>query len=181
MDDTRFGALSRRVGTTTAPEGTAKMPADVMSESAERRRSVLGSLGAAAVGMLAGIGLQTTEAGKARSRKNQKHRTVGAEGKRKGGPTGPTGPTGPAGTGTMATGPTGPAGPAGPTGDSGAVGPQGPAGASGVVPSGTLICNKAGGGNQCSGYDDCPSPWTICVREGGPGAFTTNGICCRLA
>jgi hypothetical protein len=30
-------------------------------------------------------------------------------------------------------------------------------------------------------YDDCPAPYTICVREGGPGGYTTNGICCRFA
>ena len=71
-------------------------------------------------------------------------------------------------------------GPQGPTGDTGPQGPQGEPGASGVVPSGTLICSKDGR-NQCAGYDQCPAPYTICVREGGAGGYTTNGICCRLA
>ncbi|MFN8662431.1 MAG: hypothetical protein U0075_11105 [Thermomicrobiales bacterium] len=183
MDDTRFDALSRLVGIGTPHADGTGRTAGVTANSPERRRSVLGSLGAAGVALLAGFGLHTTSARKSRSQKKKRtgKRTVGAEGKKKAGPagpTGPTGPTGPAGPGSIGTGPTGPTGPAGATG---AVGPQGPAGPSGVVPTGTLICNKAGGGNQCSGYGQCPSPWTICVREGGPGAYTTNGICCRLA
>ena len=78
------------------------------------------------------------------------------------------------------TGDTGPQGPQGPQGNTGPQGPQGEPGASGVVPSGTLICST-NGRNQCAGYDQCPAPYTICVREGGAGAYTTNGICCRLA
>jgi len=102
------------------------------------------------------------------------------------GPTGPTGPAGPQGargdTGPKGdTGDTGPQGDPGPKGDTGDTGPQGVPGASGVAPRGTLICNYLGGGNQCSGYDDCPAPFTLCVREGGPAGFSTNGICCRLS
>jgi hypothetical protein len=119
------------------------------------------------------------------------------------GPTGPTGPKGPIGpegamgeTGPQGapgvTGPRGDVGPQGdpgpkgdpgdpgPKGDKGDTGPQGAPGSSADIPSGTLICNK-NNPNQCAGYGQCPSPYTICVREGGPGAYTTNGICCRFA
>lgn len=186
MDDTRFDALSRRVGGGKRPEAVPEPAATTVPESGERRRQVLGSLGATGMVLLAGLGLgaQTASAqkgkgkGKGKSKGKDKRQKAQAAGKI--GPTGPTGPAGPAGaagSGSQVTGPTGPMGPQGPTG---AAGPQGPAGASGVVPSGTLICNTANR-NECSGYNQCPSPWTICVREGGPGAYTTNGICCRLA
>lgn len=185
MDDKRFDKISRRVGRGIQEDDGA---GSAVPESGERRRQVLGSLGATGMVLLAGLGLgaQTASAkkGKHKSKKKDKRQPARADGKnsKKGspgavGPTGPTGPAGPAGTGSQVTGPTGPAGPAG---EPGATGPEGPAGASGVVPRGTLICNTANR-NECSGYNQCPSPWTICVREGGPGAYTTNGICCRLA
>lgn len=195
MDDTRFDALSRHIGSGKRPENGAASTNLVIPESGERRRQVLGSLGATGMVLLAGLGLgaQTSAAKtkKKKSRNKGKHKdnrqSAQAEGKNRKkssagaagptGPTGPAGPAGPAGSGSQITGPAGPMGPQGPVGPAG---PQGPAGASGVVPTGTLICNTANR-NQCSGYDQCPSPWTICVREGGPGAYTTNGICCRLA
>ena len=193
MDDTRFDALSRHVGSEKRQEHLAGHVTLTIPESGERRRQVLGSLGATGMVLLAGLGLgaQASAARKSKNKNKQKHKNkrqpAQAEGKNRkksgagtAGPTGPTGPAGPAGPAGSGSQITGPAGPMGPQGPAGPAGPQGPAGASGVVPTGTLICNTANR-NQCSGYNQCPSPWTICVREGGPGAYTTNGICCRLA
>jgi hypothetical protein len=155
------------------------------------RRHLLGSLGAAGLAVLASLGLgeQSAAAKQGRARA-ERHRSGDGHPHGKRGKRGEAGPGGPAGSpGSQGEkggqgdkgdkGDTGAQGDPGLKGDKGDTGSQGATGASGVAPSGTLICNSHP--NQCSGYDDCPHPYTLCVREGGPGAFSTNGICCRLS
>ena len=107
------------------------------------RRQLLGSLGAAGLAVMAGLGLQATTAEKKRkgkSKSKNKHTSAGAEHHRNGkngkngkqGPKGPTGPTGPAGSGSGSEGATGPTGPTGPTGLTGPAGPSGDAGEAGT-------------------------------------------------
>ena len=168
MGNARFADLSRRLGITEPQEDVA---GDLLlhgPSSGGGRRNVLGSLAAAGLAMVAGLGLsEQSAAGKGNNNGNENGQTK-RRSKPKPGPKGDRGDAGPQGD-------------PGAKGDKGDTGPQGAAGASGVAPSGTIICNKSGGGNQCSGYDDCPAPYNLCVREGGAGGFTTNGICCRLS
>ena len=187
MDDARIDDLSQRGAMSESQEG---VPGDGVAQtprSGGRRRHVLGSLAAAGLAVVAGLGWGEPSAAAKQGRATAERRRNGH-----GNPGGKRGKRGEAGPGGPAGGPGSPGekgdkgdagaqGNPGPKGDKGDTGSQGATGASGVAPSGTLICNAAGGGNQCSGYDDCPYPYTLCVREGGPGAFSTNGICCRLS
>jgi hypothetical protein len=142
VDDARFDDLSRRLGMHERPEGVAGDGARETLRSSGGRRSMLGSLGAAGIAMVAGLGLQTATA-----KKKSKHKPADAERHKHGkkgkpgakGPTGPTGPTGPAGSGsgsagaTGPTGPTGPMGPAGPSGSAGETGLRGETGPQGIT------------------------------------------------
>ncbi len=181
MSDERSNDRSRCLEMSEPQEGVpgARVPQTLSSGGG--RRNVLGSLAAAGLAVLASLGLGEQSAVAKQGRATAERRRSGdghPSGKR--GKRGEAGPGGPAGS-PGSPGEKGEKGDTGPKGDKGDTGPQGATGASGVVPRGTLICNTGGFGNDCSGYDDCPAPFTICVREGGPGAFSTNGICCRLA
>ena len=175
VGDMRCDDRSQREEMSEPQEGVPGDGVPQTLRSGRGRRNLLGSLGATGLAVLAGLGFGELSAAAKRGPATAERRRSGngrPRGKR-----GEAGPGGPAGS----PGSPGEKGDKGDTGAQGDTGPQGATGASGVAPRGTLICNYLGGGNQCSGYDDCPAPFTLCVREGGPGGFSTNGICCRLS
>ena len=191
MTDVRTDDLSRREEMSEPQAGVGGDGVPQALGTSGGRRHVLGSLAAAVVAVLASLGWgEPSAAAKRGLVTGESHRKGDGHPHGKRGKRGEAGPGGPAGNPGSAggkgekgekgdKGDTGNQGDKGDKGDKGDTGSQGATGASGVAPSGTLICNS--NPNQCQGYDDCPAPYTLCVREGGPGAFTTNGICCRLS
>jgi hypothetical protein len=188
VTDARIDDLYRRGEMSESAEGEAHDGLPQTPGSGGGRRHVLSTLAAAGVAVLAGLGWGEPSAAAKEGRATaERHRSGDGHPHGKRGKRGEAGPGGPAGSpgspgekgGQGDKGDKGDAGNQGDKGDTGDTGRQGATGASGVAPSGTLICSSHP--NQCQGYDDCPSPYTLCVREGGPGAFTTNGICCRLS
>jgi hypothetical protein len=155
MDNERFDALSRRLGKNEPQESPASDLALATLRSGEGRRHLLGSLGAAGVAVITGLGLHTARA------KKTKHKSTGAERHKNGknGKRGPTGPTGPSGSGSGSSGATGPTGPTGPTGSAGETGTPGETGPQGATgPDGTTGPQGTTGPDGATGPQGEPGP-----------------------
>ena len=131
VGDAWFDDLSRRVGMSEPQEGGAGDWVPQPSSGGGGRRNVLGSLGAAGLAMLAGLGFgELSAAAKGnKSGKENKPKSKGAKAAKKKRTKNPTsvvvGPGGPFDPESLFAGPTGPTGPTGPHGPQGDTRPKG--------------------------------------------------------